>query len=369
MKVRPGLIPFSWLYGIGVGIRNKFFDWNILKSEAFDVPVISVGNITVGGTGKTPFTEYLIRLLKDEQKVAVLSRGYKRKTHGYLLADTSSTARDIGDEPRQMKAKYPDIHLAVDAKRRRGIHRLCEDKASADTDVVLLDDAYQHRHVTPGVNILLMDYGRMPYEDYMLPAGRLREPFSHRSRAQVIVVTKCPEDIRPIDFRVTLNHLALRPYQRLFFTTCRYGDLRPFDAANTVRPLDSLDAGSSVLLVTGIANPQPIIDKLKLHTVQVSTLSFPDHHTFRTRDFKTIGEAFGTLKGNDRILITTEKDAARLEDDSRLTDDIRAHTYVLPVETVFLRDQAEMFNEYIISYVRKNSRNSIVHKGTNAHHS
>ena len=368
MKKNPLLVPLSWLYAFGVGLRNKLFDWNVCHSESFDVPVISVGNITVGGTGKTPFTEYLVRLLKGEQRVAFLSRGYKRKTHGYVLAQPGCTARTIGDEPFQVFTKFPDIHVAVDANRRRGIRRLCDDAPTADTSVVLLDDAFQHRHVTPGVNILLMDYNRMPYEDALMPAGRLRESFHSRERAHIVIITKCPADIRPIDFRIIYNHLQLRPYQRLFFTSNRYGDLQPLDCTVDCnpRPLDSLNTQTAVLLVTGIANPQPILDELKPRTPNVRLLAFPDHHDFRARDFQLIEQAFQSLPDTDRLIITTEKDAARLANDSR-ADGIRPHTYVLPLETVFLRDQAETFNNYIISYVRKNSRNSIVHQRTHAH--
>lgn len=376
MKGHWYLAPLSWVYGLITDLRNKLFDWKILSSEEFTLPVISVGNITVGGTGKTPFSEYLIRLLKDEQHVAFLSRGYKRKTHGYVLADTNSTARIIGDEPRQIKRKFPDVHVAVDAKRRRGIHHLCDDAATSNTEVVLLDDAYQHRQVTPGVNILLVDYNRMPNEDRLLPNGRLREAFHNRDRAHIIVVTKCPEDIRPIDFRIIQNHLELRPYQRLYFSICRYGLLRPILSDNPhddpqaespdSRSLSNLSKDTSILLVTGIARPQPIVEELKKHTDNVVTMSFPDHHDFRSRDIKRIDKAFSAITATDKMIITTEKDAVRLIDNPK-ADALKPYIYVLPIEIEFLRDQAESFNNYIISYVRKNSRNSIVHKGANAH--
>jgi len=347
--MRKYLVPLSWLYGCVIGLRNKLFDWGILQSEQFALPVISVGNLTVGGTGKTPFTEYLIRLLKDDYRVAFLSRGYKRKTHGYHLADTGSTARTIGDEPFQVWQKFPDIHVAVDGNRRRGIHHLCDDTATADTEVVLLDDAFQHRHVVPSLNILLMDYYRLPYEDALLPSGRLREPFGSKERADVVVVTKCPSAMQPIDSRIIQTRLALRPYQRLFFTTLRYGALLP-----SGRKLNTLTADTSVLLVTGIANPQPLIDELRRQTPHVRALTFPDHHPYSKADIRYIQTEWAALTAADRLLVTTEKDAARLG--TALPD-----LQVLPIEVAFLKDQEKTFNHYIKNHVRKNPRNRSIH--------
>jgi len=360
MKNRPCLAPLSWLYGSVVGLRNKLFDWGIIPSESFALPVIAVGNLTVGGTGKTPFTEYLIRQLKDDFHVSFLSRGYKRATRGYRLADASSTAHTIGDEPFQVWQKFPDIHVAVDANRRRGIHRLCEDTATADTDVVLLDDAFQHRHVTPGLSILLMDYHRLPDEDKLLPCGLLREPFSSKRRADVVVVTKCPSSLTPIDFRILQRRIALRPYQRLFFCSISYGALLP-----TNRKLSTLTADTAVLLLTGIANPTPLIDELKRRTPHVQALTFPDHHAFSTADISRITDAWAAIEADDRLIITTEKDAARLAGDSRI-DALRPHLHILPIQTTFLRDQEKTFNHYIRNYVRKNSRNSSVRPRTHA---
>ena len=193
IKVNKWLLPVSWLYGLGVRLRNKCFEWGILKSRSFSVPIISVGNITVGGSGKTPHVEYLVEMLKDKVRVAVLSRGYKRKSKGYQLASPLSTVSDIGDEPLQMKKKYPNVHVAVDANRCEGIDRLTQDDETKDTDVILLDDAYQHRYVKPGINILLVDYHRLIIYDKLLPAGRLREPKDGKRRADMVIITKCPE--------------------------------------------------------------------------------------------------------------------------------------------------------------------------------
>ena len=354
MKERRLLLPLSWLYGGVVGLRNKFFDWGILPSESFALPVIAVGNLTVGGTGKTPFTESLIRLLKEEYNVAFLSRGYKRITRGYVLADAESTARTLGDEPFQVWRKFPDIHVAVDANRRRGIHRLCSDAATSDTHVVLLDDAFQHRYVTPGLNILLMDYHRPPYEDALLPCGLLREPFSSKERADAVVITKCPSNLRPIDYRIIQGRLNLRPYQRLFFATIRYGALQP-----SGRRLSTLTTDTVVLLITGIANPAPLIAELRRRTPNVHVLSFPDHHAFTSADIQRIQQEWNAIEAADRLLITTEKDAARLG--TSLPD-----LHVLPIEVAFLKDQEKTFTHYIRSYVRKNSRNGSVHTRTHA---
>ena len=207
------LRPLSWFYGLGVGFRNMLFEMGILKSRSFKVPVISVGNITVGGTGKTPHVEYLIRLLKNQMKVAVLSRGYKRKTHGFVMASANTTMREIGDEPFQMKQKFPDITVAVDKKRTKGIEKLMSGKYVEGIEVVLLDDAFQHRYVKPGINILLVDYHRLVIYDELLPSGRLREPVKSKDRADIVIVTKCPTDLKPMEFRVITKAMHLYPYQ------------------------------------------------------------------------------------------------------------------------------------------------------------
>lgn len=203
-------------------LQKHAFEVGVLKSRAYDIPVIAVGNITVGGSGKTPHVEYLVNLLHDKLKVAVLSRGYKRKSRGYVLADKDTTMPMIGDEPFQMKGKYNDIYVAVDKNRREGIERLTNDEATSDTDVILLDDAFQHRYVKPGINILLVDYHRLIIYDELLPAGHLREPKEGKRRADMVIITKCPKDLKPMEFRVLTRAMDLFPYQDLFFTTLNY---------------------------------------------------------------------------------------------------------------------------------------------------
>ena len=263
IKIHKWLYPASWLYGAVVMMRNKLFDWEVLQSKSFDIPIISVGNLAVGGTGKTPHTEYLIKFLCNQYKVAVLSRGYKRHTKGYVLATPESTARSIGDEPYQMHQKFPSVTVAVDEKRCHGIEKLLA-LQKPSIDVILLDDAFQHRYVKPGLSILLTDYHRLFCDDTLLPAGRLREPISGKNRAQIVIVTKCPQDIKPIDYNIITKRLNLYPYQQLFFSSFRYGNLQPVFptmspdtnaiSTNHEVALSSL-TNTDILLMTGIASP------------------------------------------------------------------------------------------------------------------
>ncbi len=360
IKINKWLLPLSWLYGLGVRVRNALFDVGLLKSESFDVPVISVGNITVGGTGKTPHVEYLIGLLRNICHVAVLSRGYKRKSRGYIVADKGSTARTIGDEPWQMKQKFPDVTVAVDRDRRHGIRRLTEDKSEAGIDVVLLDDAFQHRYVKPGINILLVDYHRLIIYDKLLPAGRLREQLSGKDRADIVIVTKCPADLKPMEFRVITKAMNLYPYQHLYFTRLDYEPMRPL-AGGKPRAIDTIGKETHVLLLTGIASPGQMMLDMAPHCPNITPLTFADHHAFTPADAELINGRLAAMP-EPRIIVTTEKDAARLAGLQGLSDEARRATYVLPVRIRFMLDQEDNFNENIIGYVRKNSRNSILAK-------
>ena len=364
-KISPWLTPLSWFYGMGVGLRNKLFELGVLKTRSFDIPVISVGNITVGGSGKTPHVEYLVRLLKDKTKVAVLSRGYKRQTKGFVLANEQSTVQDVGDEPLQMKRKFNDIYVAVDEDRCHGIDTLTSDNDTKDVDVILLDDAFQHRYVKPGINILLVDYHRMIFKDKLLPAGRLREPAEGKKRADIVIITKCPKDLRPMDYRVLTNEMGLLAYQSLYFTTLSYENLCPLFGGEE-RTLDSIAQDEHVLLLTGIATPQQIISDLQPHCSHIQPLTFGDHHQFTEKDIDTINETFDSMP-SPKLIVTTEKDACRLENMSGLSEQVRNHIYVLPVHIEFMLDQEESFTFKILSYVQKNSRNSILVKGKDDH--
>ena len=359
IKINDWLLPFSWIYGSIVRFRNWLFDIGLKKSKSFSIPIISVGNITVGGSGKTPHVEYLIRLLHDKAKIAVLSRGYKRKSHGYVLANESTTMPEIGDEPFQMHEKFSDIYVAVDAKRARGIENLQNDEASKDVDVVLLDDAFQHRYVKPGINILLVDYHRLIIYDKMLPAGRLREPLSGKNRADIVIITKCPKDLKPMEFRVLTKAMDLYPFQKLYFTSIDYDTPKGVFEEKQIE-LDKLQ-DYHVLLLTGIASPKQMEHDLKPMTKDITNLSFGDHHSFKGKDIDRINDAFESMP-EPRIIITTEKDAVRLRETERLYEKVKSNMYELPIKVSFMLDQQDNFNEKIISYVRKNSRNSILAK-------
>lgn len=270
-----------------------------------------MGNITVGGSGKTPHVEYLVSLLLDKMKVAVLSRGYKRKSRGYVLANNESTMSQIGDEPYQMKQKFPTLYVAVDKKRTRGIDILTSDERTKDVDVILLDDAYQHRYVKPGVNILLVDYHRLIIYDKLLPAGCLREPQEGKSRADIVIITKCPKDLRPMEYRVLMKALDLYPYQSLYFTTLVYDDLKPVYGEGSIA-LNSLPKGCNVLLLTGIASPKQMQTDLSVHNFNLHQLAFPDHHNFSKKDVRAINSKFAELP-SPKLIITTEKDVSRIK--------------------------------------------------------
>ncbi|MFW5831389.1 MAG: tetraacyldisaccharide 4'-kinase, partial [Prolixibacteraceae bacterium] len=249
------LYPFSLLYGIGVFMRNRLYDLNIIKSKDFDVPVISIGNITVGGTGKTPHVEYLINLLKEKFEVATLSRGYKRKTRGFRKVEVDSKVLEVGDEPLQVKKKFPDTEVAVCENRIKGAETLLDEKKEKVPDVLLLDDAFQHRRIEAGINILLIDYNRHIKEDSLLPAGRLREPAAQMRRANVIIFTKCPGEITPIMRRVMQKEVRLKPYQELFFTTLEYDRIIPVFSGSGIEPELFNAKKIDMLVVTGIAWP------------------------------------------------------------------------------------------------------------------
>ena len=375
IKINEWLLPLSWFYGLGANFRNFLFEVGILKSRAYKTPVISVGNITVGGTGKTPHVEYLVRLLQDKVRVAVLSRGYKRKSSGFVLAGKDTPMEQIGDEPFQMKQKFPDVTIAVDKKRTRGIERLTSEEADGKAiDVILLDDAFQHRYVKPGINILLVDYHRLIIYDKLLPAGRLREPLKGKNRADIVIVTKCPKELKPMEYRVITRAMNLYAYQTLYFSTLEYGELRPvFPQVRSSLTLSQLSS-HNVLLLTGIASPRQLSEDLKPLVKSITPMAFADHHHFTQKDLLRLSATFEAMP-SPKVIITTEKDATRLNDAGELGDELRKAFYVIPVNIKFMLEQEDLFNQNIIGYVRKNSRNSIlakakdVHQSKDSHHS
>lgn len=341
------LSPLSLLYGIGVGIRNFLFNAGILKSKEFNIPVICIGNITVGGTGKTPHTEYLLATLRNDFRVACLSRGYKRQTSGFILSTLQSTAEEIGDEPLQIKQKFPEIIVAVDEKRVRGIEKLLA--LPERPEVIILDDAFQHRYVKAGKNIVLVDYNRPVFKDCLLPSGRLRETPNALKRADYIIVSKCPPTLTPIEKRILSKHLKIKPYQQLFFTHQQYGPIRDINAKAT--PLCP-DKNSFILCLTGIANSTPYINHLKKITPHVQELKYPDHYRFTSKDIEEICIRFETIPNPDKYFFTTEKDLMRLKSWD-LPEDLKKRLFYIPVEPVFLNKQDVLLNE-LKAYVTKN---------------
>ena len=363
VKTNKWLLPLSWIYGIIIFFRNKFYDWGWFSSEEFDIPVICIGNITVGGTGKTPHTEYLIRLLKDKKRVAVLSRGYGRKTSGFILSDNGDTARTLGDEPYQIKKKFPEIIVAVDEKRRRGIHRLL--KMDNPPEVILLDDAFQHRAVKPSYTVILSDYNRPMYKDKLLPVGRLREPSRNAHRANDIIVTKCPNDLQPIDFRILRHEMDAFPYQGVYYSQIVYKRLHPVfsQQESPIQDLEHLK-GKTVLLVTGIASPQMIESELNNYTSKIEKLTYPDHYSFRKSDIQNIIDKFSSLTTDDKVIITTEKDATRLMlFGEMISDELKDNFFYLPIQVDFIESEENLqFNEKILNHVRDYTRDRAILK-------
>ncbi|GHT11132.1 tetraacyldisaccharide 4'-kinase [Bacteroidia bacterium] len=362
-RINKALLPFSWIYGLGVWGRNKLFDWGILPVEEFSVPVISVGNITVGGTGKTPHTEYLIRLLSRKYKVAVLSRGYKRQTEDFVLADDDATVDTIGDEPLQIYRKFPDVVVAVDADRRRGIKKLLNLPDDLKPEVILLDDSFQHRYVKPSLSILLTNSLQMINEDYLLPAGRLREPAANHVRADMIVCTKCDESFEGIDYQAVRDKLHLHPKQQLFFSAYSYkrGLLPIFTDIEHLKK-ESIERfkkdAYSFMLISGLANPEDLINYLKNYTFNLHIFIYPDHHAFTIENFINIKEAFLQMNNYRKIIIVSEKDAMRLADNPYFPQDLQACIYYLPIEVVFHNE--ELFTQKIEEHVANFKRNRIM---------
>jgi len=354
------------MYGAIIFIRNKLFDWHVFRSVAYQFPVISIGNITVGGTGKTPHVEYLVQLLSEHFHVATLSRGYKRKTKGWRLAEVDSSADEVGDEPLQIKRKYPQAIVAVDANRQRGISHLRELQPSPE--VIILDDAFQHRKVSPSLSLLLVDYQRPIDTDHMLPWGQLREQAYEKRRAGVIIVTKCPKKLEPIEQRIFIKELNPYPYQKVFFTTYSYADLVPVcprvKKSLPRKYIKNLAREKSVgiVLVTGIANPQPMVEFIDNKMGgKITHLAFPDHHHFSKRDFLRIRKSYDTLDTEAKFVITTEKDAMRLYKFCNIAGSFSEAMYYLPIRVKFLDKSDEKFNKQLIDYVRENKVHSFLH--------
>ncbi len=337
------LLPFALLYWLVIGIRNWMFDKKILGSSTFGLPLICVGNLSVGGTGKSPMVEYLVTSLKDHHRVGTLSRGYKRKTKGYALADEKTTALEIGDEPMQFHLKFPELPVAVGEERIVAIPQLLHDRP--DTQVIILDDAFQHRTVRAGLNILLTDYNNLFTRDFYLPTGDLRDLKSSYKRAEVIVVTKCRKDLDETEKRKIIREIKPVPGQQVFFTCIEYS--RPYHIIT--REERGLESTVDILLVTGIANPRPLKKLLEDYSNTYQMLQYADHHIFTIDDLQDIRRAFEKLTAKDKVILTTEKDAVRL---LKFSEEIRElPLYVVPVRHRFLFDEGPVFDKRVRDFI------------------
>lgn len=342
------LFPFSLVYGLIIWFRNKMYDNNILRSASFELPVICVGNLSAGGTGKSPMVEYLIRQLLPVYSPAILSRGYKRKTKGYLLAANGTTAREIGDEPMQFHQKFPGITVAVGEERILAIPQLLHDRP--ETNVVIMDDAFQHRSVKAGLNILLTDFSHLFTRDWFLPTGNLRDAKSSYKRADVIVVTKSNPAISNSEKDMLVKEIRPLAEQQVFFTAIQYGEPYHIISVNEMRSMVS----QHILLVSGIANPLP----LKNHITEKATLSdeiiFPDHHNFSAADLALVNERFHRISSKNKMILTTEKDAVRLLEFKQQIQELPI--YVIPIQTRFLFDGEHHFNDIISTFIEASGK-------------
>ncbi len=342
------LFPIACLYGFIVGIRNRLFDWKILPSKSFSVPVISVGNLSTGGTGKTPHTEYLADLLRSKYKIAILSRGYGRKTRGFIMATPQSTHLEIGDEPAQYVKKFNDLTVAVDEDRKRGIARIMAEKP--ETQVILLDDAFQHRYVRPGKSILLTDYHNLYVNDYLLPTGTLRERAKGARRADVIIITKTPKVFSPIIRRNLERELRPGKNQLLCHSYITYDQPVPLKICSQ-KP--AAPKYSYIVMVAGVANSYPLQEYLSSLCNELIVMNFKDHHEYTSRDLEKISGEFGSIISKDKVIFTTEKDATRLDREEFAPVLGALPVYYIPIRVVLHNGDGLMFDKLILEYVHK----------------
>ncbi len=338
------LLPFALIYWLGISIRNWLYNKNIFKSASFGLPLICVGNLSVGGTGKSPMVEYLVSNLKDKFKVATLSRGYKRKTRGYALANDTTTALEIGDEPMQFHLKFLGVPVAVGEERILAIPQLLHDKP--ETQAIILDDAFQHRAIKAGLNILLTEYSNLFTRDFYLPTGDLRDLKSSYKRAEIIVVTKCKPALTEAEKQKLIKEINPVKGQAVFFTSIEYGEMYHISSNKTF----TADAKTEVLLVTGIANPKPLKRMLEEQSNSYHMIQYPDHHIFTIDDLNEIKQRFKKIDAANKIILTTEKDAVRL---AKFTNEIaELPLYVVPVRHQFLFQEGIQFNKLVTDFIQ-----------------
>lgn len=337
------LYPISKIYGVVMAVRNKMFDYGILKQQEFDIPIVVVGNIAMGGTGKTPHVEYIVESLLGKYNIGVLSRGYRRATKGFVLASPQSRPEDIGDESYQIYRKFgPDITVAVCEKRAEGIRQMRE--INPALNMIILDDAFQHRYVKPSVSVILTEYNRPVFNDKILPYGRLRESARALNRADMVVVTKCPVDMKPMHYRLFEENLKLFPFQKLYFSRYNYGHLVPIfpDEVTDIPALDNLRADNSILVITGVANPKPFVRFLRRNKAKVKLKRFTDHHNFTASDMEEIARLFDELPSANKFIVTTEKDAVRILNNPYFHHRLKKSIFYVPIKVEFIdRGEAE----------------------------
>ncbi|MBI4931353.1 MAG: tetraacyldisaccharide 4'-kinase [Bacteroidetes bacterium] len=362
------LFPFAFLYGAVIFFRNLVYDLGIFPVKEFETGIIVIGNLSVGGTGKSPMTEYLIRLLKEKFPLATLSRGYKRHTTGFLIAENDSTSFQIGDEPLQFKKKFPDVIVSVDENRKHGIKKLLSQ--FPELKVILLDDGFQHRRVKAGLSILLSDYEKMFYDDFLLPVGSLREWRAGKKRADIIIVTKCPDNLSPVEKRIILKKINPEPHQQALFSHVRYGEIKPILNPSPREGLDTQSPfplgrdgdGLAVILLTGVSNPKPLEDYLKDKVQNIIPIHYPDHHEYTILEVTQLAERFNSITSQNKIIITTEKDAMRLDKLGLVEIIGKLPVYYIPIEVTFDEKEKEEFNKLITDYViRTNQKHSRTH--------
>ena len=354
------LFPFSLLYGIAVILRNLFYDLGVFNVNKFKSPVISVGNLVAGGSGKTPFIEYLIKLLSSHYRLATLSRGYGRKTKGFILVSETANASLIGDEPMLYHTKYKDIMVATGEDRNEAINKLLA--LQQKPEVILMDDAYQHRSVKPGLNILLLEYDSLFVVNLLLPAGNFREPFFYRQRADIIVVTKTPASLDEHKRRKAVRKINPSHKQRVWFSYVQYLNIKP---VNDIKLNFMPGKKTKVLLLTGIANPIPLKTYVESTYTLARLLRFADHYDFSETDLKRIRRVFENIGGDEKIIITTEKDYMRLKKENLKSIVDTLPVYTLPISIKFLHGDAEIADNTILEYAGKNTANRRQH----SHHS
>jgi len=356
------LYPLSLIYGAITRTRNFLYSSGILHRHEFSIPIICVGNITVGGTGKTPHSEHIISILKDKFRVALLSRGYRRKSRGFRFVTPEMLPGEAGDEPLQISRKFPDITVAVDSDRVNGVNMII--KEYPGTEVIILDDGFQHRRILPGFTVLLTDFNNLMIRDHLLPYGNLRESYMNMYNADVILVTKCPEDLSPIQRRIIVKEINKAPYQNLYFTAISYK--APLPVFQGVEPCqvfsDSKTHRPDVILVTGIARPEPLKEYVGKMAGEIRHLCYPDHHNFSEKDLVKIIDEFSAVQSPEKFIITTEKDAVRFMEFTNIAESLKSSFYYIPMGVKFLNDDQEEFDNLITDYVRKDKRNNRISK-------